>query len=140
MYAGGLDCIFTLNVSVGCPCQSFGRSVLRNATVLASLAIDRYSGFTCALPREWAGVLRPTMGVLYQLSYLGLNQPLSLFISWPTWACSTTSEAEGYWHVFMSVSEASAGVRMYQPELSRHVLWENQEILAHLAKHFNPLA
>ena len=35
--------------------------------------INRYSGFTASLPTQWAGLSRPTMELLYQLSYLGVS-------------------------------------------------------------------
>ena len=69
-YSGGLDCIFAPEAH---PCQSFGPKVHRPrsdpSTILGALTVIRDSLRRCH--RSGQNLLRPTMELLYQLSYIG---------------------------------------------------------------------
>ena len=60
-------------------CQSLGRLL---ATVLSQRDFNRYWGFIRTFLLGWAGVLRPTMELLYQLSYNGIKQNCMLKLNY----------------------------------------------------------
>lgn len=71
---------------------------------------NRYSGFISMLPLKWAGDLRPTMDVLYQLSYIGILIYYTAVLPSDTYQDSYISMVKIILHFFYFFNHATNNV------------------------------